>query len=213
MDELLNETKKNETMVEPVVASPEAPLPTLSVERGALASEGQRPEIYVIAAGVVTVVPALEPQEQTTGRGRRKAAPRKVWTPARRRYTAEYIANLQGLLRLRDWEIRVDFDTSCEDDELATMTPYEDQKRAVMRFGAEFLDLPADDMRQTLVHELIHCHLFSLHHLTERIIGSLGGDKAMRAGLPGVTASVELTTDALADAFAPLIPVYELPTR
>ena len=37
MDEQTYETKMTETQLELVVASPKAPLPTLSVERGALA--------------------------------------------------------------------------------------------------------------------------------------------------------------------------------
>ena len=190
----------------------ESPLPTVPVERP-VTSPADRPrtDLYVLVAGEITIIPA--PVPEPPGKRKRKTAVPLGWSQGRRKYVVEYIASLQGILRLRDWEIRVDFDSQCEEDELATMTPYEDQRRCVMRFGIEFLELPFEEMRQTLVHEMLHCHMFQLHHMTERIIGSLGGDRAVRAGLPAINASVELTTDILADAFAPLLPKFELPAR
>ena len=137
------------------------------------------------------------------------------WTPARRKYVAEYLADAQVALRLADWEITLQFGVHSDPDgdTLATMTANEDQRRATMRFGKEFFDLNPNEMRQTLIHEMLHCHMFPAHHNAERTVMELGGPRAGKAFTIGMMAMIETATDSIADAVAPFFATFELPER
>jgi hypothetical protein len=157
----------------------------------------------------------LRPSEPLAKPKNRKKLQTLQWSPARRKYVAEYLADAQIALRLSDWEITLQFGVSSDPDgdTLATMTAYEDQRRATMRFGKDFFDLSSAEMRQTLIHEMLHCHMFAPHHNAERTVTELGGTRAGSAFSVGMTSMIELATDAIADALAPFFPTFELPER
>lgn len=128
------------------------------------------------------------------------------WTPARRKALTGYVTDLAGRLGLADWDVRIDFDAPAADGTAATITPWPNQRRATLQLGSGFADDPAEDQRQTLVHELVHCHLFALHELVratcERVLDAQAADVADVA----VTCAVEAATDALATALATAMP-------
>lgn len=133
------------------------------------------------------------------------------WTPALRQALVEYVPLLVTALRLNSWDITVDFETPAAAGSYAEITPHQYQKRAVVRFGSEFLTLDAASMRQTLVHELLHCHLFGLHHLSEEMLTQAVGRKRAALGLVALEAEVETVTDGLADVIAALLPLPDFP--
>jgi len=170
-----------------------------------------RPEVYLVFAGEYQVLNFLEPDTVSTSR-RNKAA-KLQWTPARRKAVAEYLAKLQGILRLRDWEIVIDFTPiPVSEEAYATITPETDQRRATIRFSDIFFHQPSQALRQTLVHEMLHCHFFWMESMVDRMLNGIS-EEAARAATPAITAQVEFIVDAVADAFAPLCPEFELPSR
>jgi len=134
------------------------------------------------------------------------------WTPERWRAVEEYVAAAAPLLRLSDWTIRV-LREPPEDDAYATMTPLEQSRYADMRVADSFLELPTAEQRQTLVHEMVHCHLFFLHECAEAAFVELAaemGRKAHKLAAKMFTNELERATDALADALGPLLPPFDL---
>jgi len=165
-------------------------------------------DVMLLGGKVIDLRPA---ESETKPKSRKKLQ----WTPARRKYVAEYLADAQLALRLSDWEITLVFGVHSdpEGDTLATMTANEDQRRATMRFGKEFFDLNPNEMRQTIIHEMIHCHLFPAHHNAERTVIELGGKRAGKAFTIGMMSMIEVATDSIADSVAPFFPTFELPER
>ena len=138
------------------------------------------------------------------------------WSEARRRYTVNYLAKLQSLIRLNDWEITVDF-TPVNDDmdfeSFAEITPALSARRATLRFGRKFFSIPSNEQRQTLLHELIHLHLAAIHEMASDTVTALSDEKGFAAFNGAYDVAMEITTDGLADAFAPLLEPFELPGR
>ena len=104
------------------------------------------------------------------------------WSSHRKLYVETYVKNLQKILRLRDWKISVDW--------------------------RKFAD---EDQAQTLIHELLHCHLFALDNLASDTVDALSSKSAGKVFEVALEAAVECTTDTLADVLLPFVPNFELP--
>ena len=137
----------------------------------------------------------------------------RVWTTARREAVESYVAYLQEVLRLRDWTITVDWSKPTKKDALATMTQMTDSKHATLHLSPEFIKEPSHLHGQTLVHEMMHCHLFSMEGLTSSTVMALTDKRTAAVFNIAYTAANELATDGLADAFYPLVTPFHLPPR
>jgi hypothetical protein len=135
------------------------------------------------------------------------------WTPNRRKAVEDYIVELQKVLRLQDWNITVDWTQPCDEISLATNDPLEDQKYATITVSDKFIPLTPGVQTQTLVHEMIHCHLSTLTDLAEYTVKSLAKKEGNDIFLIAFSQVAELATDALADAFYPLIKPFALPAK
>lgn len=129
------------------------------------------------------------------------------WTRSARTAIAGYVRHMADLLCLRDWEIVIDW-TPTSDDSCAEIQPIFGQKRATLSFGPTFLALASTDQRQTVAHELLHCHLFAVTEQSRVSFAAVSGDEAVvRLAQAGVEHSTEIAVDGIADAFAPLLPL------
>lgn len=122
-------------------------------------------------------------------------------TDPRKQRFAAYLRRLADHLHLSDWGVRIDDAGPRDPDDHCTITPIYGRKLAAVRLSEEFLDEPPDSQRQSLTHELIHCHLqpaweIARHHLPDE---SLAGFRLM----------LEYAVDGLADAIAPHMPLME----
>jgi len=86
-----------------------------------------------------------------------------------------------------------------------------DSRHATVRMSLKFLSLSPQLQSQTLVHELVHCHLFALDELARSSIEVAASKKAAAMFNVAFNSAIELTTDALADAFSALLPPLVLP--
>lgn len=136
---------------------------------------------------------------------RNKSTAKIKWSATKRAKVLDYVSYLQEKLKLLDWEITVDFADPSEDGAVATMSPFENQRKVILQFGDTFLAQTDEEIQQTLVHELVHCHLFALHHSTEATVESIAGRKALKAYAPSLNSLIESTTDIIADALSPLL--------
>lgn len=135
------------------------------------------------------------------------------WTSPRREAVESYLRVAQEKLFLRDWTITVDWSRSCKsDDAIATCTPMADSRHATVRLSRKFLTETPKMQTQILIHELVHCHLFALQDVAERTVEAAMPKGAYVVFNVALTVHVEMTVDALADAFAGLMPELVLPS-
>jgi hypothetical protein len=132
------------------------------------------------------------------------------WTAPRRRALETYVSELAPLLRLADWTIRLDWKPAPDaegESTLAMITPQPRKKAATLQLGETFLDLPAEQQTQVLCHELVHCHLFPTEELVRSTL-TLLGEGEQRVAEIALEQQIEHATDALAEALAPLVPIF-----
>lgn len=130
---------------------------------------------------------------------------RARFTVAQKNAIRGYVELAAMYLRLNDWTITVDFDTEAP-EAIADMNPLPNSKHATLRLGAQFKDLDARMQSQTLIHELVHCHLFGLHGVTETLLANLKSSTAVAVANGVLNDQVEQVTDALADVLVDLLP-------
>lgn len=113
-----------------------------------------------------------------------------------------FVHDLQKALRLNDWTITVNFKDKVVEEAYAVVEPFGESRHAEVRFSKKFFDLPKKIQRQTLIHELMHCHLFFIDgavlHVAEKTLPPKRAELVHRV----LTTEIERATDALADAFA-----------
>lgn len=121
-----------------------------------------------------------------------------------RRYGA-YLRCLADLLGLRDWTVALDV-SSDAGPYGATVERVYGRKIARVAVCPEFAAMPAGEQRQTLVHELVHCHLGGAQDAA-RVLGGVLSSEAYGAWWPLFDHQIEFAVDALADAIAPTLPL------
>lgn len=92
-----------------------------------------------------------------------------IHPPQVRRPLADYIREMANQMGLMDWtfilrwhpprEDEDDPESSEEDTVLATCRPTYGRKVATLRFSQDVRDAMPEQVRNTVAHELIHCHL------------------------------------------------------
>ncbi len=108
-----------------------------------------------------------------------------------------YVRVLADRLSLRDWTILVKDEAPDDGTALAAAyLPY-GRKRVQIYLSEDFLKADEAAQRQTVVHELLHCHFDVLERM---VVDTPDMKKAARLCL-------ELAVDSLADAIAPLLPL------
>jgi hypothetical protein len=122
----------------------------------------------------------------------------------------EYVRHLADLMDLRDWHI-VTTVGKVADDELATCEPVYGQKRASITLTDKWAELSSEDLRSTVVHELIHCHLSFVDHLASTVGEAALSKQANKVWEAAYSLEVEHATDALSLVLAKYLPVWERP--
>jgi hypothetical protein len=121
----------------------------------------------------------------------------------RRQRWAPYTRKLADILHLKDWRIDILEELPGGSDAIASCAPVAGRKYAVLRLAECFLTDPPIEQRQTLTHELLHCHFAPTMRLLEAT-DSFGAAEKL---------SMEYFVDGLADAIAPLLPMPPTSTK
>ncbi len=130
-----------------------------------------------------------------------------------------YVRAIADLMELRDWTIQVDIrqpDTPDRADGAewgASCRPIAGRKLATVTLHPCVRDDSREDLRQTVVHELIHCHFFGVWDTARQdLLGPLA-QQTYDVLIAGLERNMEYGVDALADALAPHMPLIEWPNR
>jgi hypothetical protein len=109
-----------------------------------------------------------------------------------------YARTIADDLWLRDWTIILK-DEPPDDGSAATINLTNGRKLAHLFLAYDFFDNSAEDQRETLIHELLHCHFGEAGFVVEEESSGEVHRAFIRA--------LEYGIDAVAEAFAPLMPV------
>lgn len=125
---------------------------------------------------------------------------------AQRKALDAYVRWLANEVGLRDWTIRIDRDADGSEGAMASVRVVRGRKFAAIRLGADWATFTPDEVRHTLVHELVHAHTAPLDFIVEDTADALGSH-AYAMLVVGWNLAHETTVDALADVIAPHMPL------
>jgi hypothetical protein len=117
--------------------------------------------------------------------------------PRKQRFSA-YLRRLADALKLSDWRVEIDDRPPDSGRATAEVECVYGRRYAVVRLSERFLEQPPDEQRNSLVHELIHCHLNPAAAMALDEMGDGGAGHFRRM--------LEYAVDGLADAIAPHMP-------
>lgn len=117
-----------------------------------------------------------------------------------------YLAVLVAALRLDGWKVTVSPEPA-EDDAVAQVDAPWAQRRASIRIGESFWEADAEDMRDTLVHELLHLVLMPAWQFVEELLDDEMSTKVSRVAWLCFTQHMEYSIDQLSAAISPSVPL------
>lgn len=151
--------------------------------------------------------------EKKATRRKSTVARRSSFSAAEKKAICEYVKYLQGVVRVSDWNIEVEFE-GASSDALADITSAPFQKWATLRLGPDFLDLSPRMQTQTLIHEVAHCVHFAMFDALEGVCESaVAGKRARRLAGSVINGHIESITDHWADVLLDTVCEIVLPVR
>lgn len=127
-------------------------------------------------------------------------------TRKQQRKIARYVRDVANLLRLTDWAITIANEPiPSSSGTLASCTTAYGRRCATIRFHVTLPTLPPETIRETVVHELLHCYLDS--HTSLYGVRDLIGDSAWTVLTAAVHRETEYATDGIAAAIAGFFPL------
>lgn len=130
---------------------------------------------------------------------------------ARQKALTDYIGDLLRRMNLDRWVVRIIYDEhpdrASEGRVIAEMDPIRGRHLGTLTFGERFWHLPRADMRETIVHELLHLAHANLWFVidSDPVRSALGPSSAVV--LDNLDREIELMTDHLAGIIAPSMPL------
>lgn len=140
-------------------------------------------------------------------------------TEKRKQHLADYVREVADLMALKDWDCNVWYDKP-EKDETdehvpnATATVGLHRKVVDITFDPELLEqMPDCDIRQCVVHELVHCHFGEMWHFTRLFLLDHADVTQQFYDLFIATfeGHMEVGVDGMADALAKHMPEFSWP--
>jgi hypothetical protein len=124
-----------------------------------------------------------------------------------------YVRAMADLLWLRDWTLIVSREEPGEDGWIACCEPITGRKAATLRFRNDFRERDPETQRQTVVHELLHCHTAQPWHLVRVTLPKELGQSAYNLFCDAFRNELEYAVDAIADAVSGSFPLIQWPLK
>jgi hypothetical protein len=122
----------------------------------------------------------------------------------------KYVRVLANRLSLKDW-VLICNRVPCDPGSYAeVMTTYGKQE-AVISFRRDFRKLPAEQVRESVVHELLHCHLQSVDHYLTKVLPDMVPRRASRAVRWEIHQRNEEAVNDIARSIAAAFPLIKWP--
>jgi hypothetical protein len=127
-------------------------------------------------------------------------------TKKQRKIIGEYVRWVANELELRDWTIVLSHKEPDDPDHGASIRPTYGQKKATLKLRNDFFGCSLEEQRQTIAHELLHCHTSGIRWQFNNIGNNLSAP-LFDAIWSGINDQIEFATEAIADAIAKHLPV------
>ena len=125
-----------------------------------------------------------------------------------RRILAGYLRLYADRMELRDWTVAVSHQPQADADHAAEVELDIEQYRATVHFRQDIVDMPADEVRITLAHELAHCHTGRLRPMLDETLGDHLGATLGRVMGGILHVEVERWAEVVAQMVAPTLPAF-----
>jgi hypothetical protein len=125
-------------------------------------------------------------------------------------YWQAYIRDIADRMALKDWTILLSDEPADEESEATTFLT-NGRKVAKVYLSSKWEGRTPEEQRHTVVHEMVHPHLYPLTNMGEDDIEPLIGKAAHTLWQASFRRELEYAVDGLADAIAPLMPLPEPP--
>lgn len=139
-------------------------------------------------------------------------------TKAQRRELAKYVRAAADALGLRDWTIHLEEGTLPERKGVtegmrwnAACESVPGRKHATLTFAPYFAEGSPTEVRNTVVHELVHCHFAALWHQARMDLLDHFGQQGYDVFVASFERNLEYGVDAVAEALAPRLPPIRWP--
>lgn len=127
-----------------------------------------------------------------------------------RKALGRYVRHVADLMELRDWTVELGREPT-PDGIAGRCNIVYGRKLARIGVASDFRDDDPESQRQTIAHELVHCHLDSAYNMVQNDLEDLLGKPADTVFLLGYKRQMEYGVDALASAIAKHLPLIEWP--
>lgn len=127
-----------------------------------------------------------------------------------RKVLAKYIRATADSLGLRDWTFELQHDP-CDDEALASVHPCEGRRVATICVCGDFRSRKRAEQRQTIVHELLHCHHAAASDIIRVDLVKQLSQSTYDVVFFGFRRQMEYMVDAVAEAIAGHFPLIEWP--
>jgi hypothetical protein len=121
-----------------------------------------------------------------------------------------YVRAAADFMNMRDWTVLVNH-SRAERGNYASMHATYGKREMSIWFCKELRSLSREQIRKTVVHELLHAHFQPAWHYLKNVLPVTSGKKATHAIRCAVTQREEEAVDAIAAAIAPALPLIEWP--
>lgn len=125
-----------------------------------------------------------------------------------RKALTRYARLLADEVGLRDWQIKVSPEP-CDPSSSAHVTIAYGRKLATISVPDDFRDQAPEEQRNSVVHELVHCHFESMANAVQNDLVELLGRPADGLFFASFRRQYEYGTDAVAEALARHLPLID----
>ena len=129
-------------------------------------------------------------------------------------WLVRYVNKLKNMMNLSNWKIVVDPEP-CSEDALAETTVTEWQHFAKMQFHKNYKKDKPEDLRATVIHELLHCYFCPVEEVAVELVKSLEETESNKSLAKSMEAAVryqsERAIDLISEAIAPFFPCPDIP--
>lgn len=117
---------------------------------------------------------------------------------------------------LSEWKIDLN-DKPCSSDALGECDIIYGQHRATIALNKNYKKEKAESLRNTVVHELLHCHMSpiteSAGQVMEPFEDDIHGRKIVQATINAIEYQTERVIDLIAEVVSPIMPLPKMPNR
>jgi hypothetical protein len=118
----------------------------------------------------------------------------------------KYVRNMADLMGLRDWHLKLMNDPPDDPEAAACCEVIYGQKYALIRFHRDWTSADPEELRSTVIHELIHCHVEPMRWSVNNV-KHVVGTAMFEVIFDAFSDALEVAVDGMARAWAESMPL------